>query len=138
MEVEKMLNLTKVMILAMVLFGSTSLFAEQPSDLQVINMNFQGIDTNQDQSITSNEMYAYQAQAFQKLDSDRNNELNSEELKADRDNMHASADKNQDGKITQDESNSQFNEYFKQMDTNQDGKISEAEYTDYWKLIHKF
>jgi Ca2+-binding EF-hand superfamily protein len=59
-------------------------------------------------------------------------------LEADQTGMHKLADKNQDGKITQDESRSQFNEYFKQMDKNQDGKISEAEYTDYWKLIHKF
>ena len=131
------LNLSKIMVLFIVLFGSSNLFA-QPLNTRVMNTEFQKMDINQDSLVTSDEIQAYQAQTFQELDKDKSKDINSEESEVDQTGIHKLADKNQDGKITQDESRSQFNEYFKQMDKNQDGKISEAEYTDYWKLIHKF
>jgi Ca2+-binding EF-hand superfamily protein len=137
MRGEKMLNLTKITVLLIVLFGGTSIFA-QPQDAQVINAEFKKMDINHDNFVTPDEMQAYQAKTFQELDKDKNNVIDAEELVADQTDMHKLADKNQDGKVTQDESISQFNEYFKQMDQNQDGKISEAEYTDYWKLIYKY
>jgi Ca2+-binding EF-hand superfamily protein len=132
-----MLNLSGIMVLFMVLFSSSDLFA-QPQDVQVVVSEFKQIDSNQDGFIVPQEMQVYQAQAFKELDKDGNYDIDSKELESDTIGMHKLADSDQDGKVTHRESSLKFNEYFEQMDKNQDGKISEAEYTDYWKLIYKF
>jgi len=134
-----MLNLTRIMIVSIILFGSTNLFA-QSQIMPATKSEFSKMDTNQDGFVTLNEMQAYQAQTFKDLDKNNSHDLDAQELKADQTDMHKLTAKTiaSKGKITQEESVSQFSEYFKQMDKNQDGKISEAEYTDYWKLIYKF
>jgi Ca2+-binding EF-hand superfamily protein len=131
------LNLSGIMVVLMVLFSGTDLFA-QPQDVQLTVSEFKKIDSNQDGFIVPEEMQTYQAQAFKDLDKDVNYEIDSREFESDTTGMHKLADSDQDGKVTYRESSLKFNEYFEQMDKNQDGKVSEAEYTDYWKLIYKF
>ena len=134
-----MKNLAKVVfvIFSIMFFSGIKGFAQQ-ADLPEIKSAFQKMDVDKDGFVSSSEMQAYQAEQFKELDKDKNGSISVDELEADKTKMFQKADKNMDGKVSSEESGLQFKEYFQQMDKNQDGKVSEAEYTDYWKLIHRF
>ena len=134
-----MINLAKVgIIISCIAFlGSVNSFA-QPDQIQEINAEFQKMDQDQNGMVTPDEMQAYQQEKFNELDKDKSGDLDAAELTLDQTKMLQPADKDMNGKVSQEESNAQFKEYFQQMDKDKDSQISEAEYTDYWKLIHRF
>ncbi|MDD5561261.1 MAG: EF-hand domain-containing protein [Candidatus Omnitrophica bacterium] len=134
-----MVNFIKVCIIisCIVFFAGINGFAQQ-DQTQEAGIEFQKMDKDLNGLVTPEEMQRYQEQKFIELDQDKNGYLDSEELTADKTKMYQPADKDMDNKVTMQESDSQFKEYFQQIDKDNNGQISEAEYTDYWKLIHRF
>ncbi|MDD5408679.1 MAG: EF-hand domain-containing protein [Candidatus Omnitrophica bacterium] len=134
-----MIKYVKISIAAfcIIFFSGINGFAQQDPTQQVIT-EFQKMDRDQNGMVTPDEMQLYQKEQFNELDKDKSGDLDAGELAADTTKMQQAADKDMNGKVTQEESNSQFKEYFQEIDKDKNGQISEAEYTDYWKLIHRF